>query len=459
MMVREDMLNEQEYGEASLDPNGFHDERINHVCGRIYRRGILLAVLYAILFTVSRLLLTGGFGGPGHYLTEGAVMLSGCIILLVDFIRWGLSRDERAEFERHRYYLAAGKVFLVAVLAGYALSIPLRARVQGDFPVNELILHLETLGCVYFAYALKRHEVSFNYTFIGERGWGYYGRVLKNIGKLALILLIPFGTAALLDLVLYQSFTMHTVILFGYVYSTVGLGLEYLLLSTLEKLNYDEEAPRSLKMGTRIAFIIAIGMEGVSLLLRVGQNLVLEMPALLDHVPMGTALAAFSTALNRWSYPCIIITALSLCLLMEQVGFSRRVRRGVCGYLAVQAVDLALRSFRNGIAVRLERQFDDPMVMVRLSDAFALWSFLVWLLSMVFTCLWLYGLIRDCGASKLLWLTVGLAAVCQAVGIFFNSQSMSLAYAITVSGGGLVAATARLLLLEKGRPIGSAGKV
>ena len=41
----------------------FDDERINYESGRIYRRGILLAVLYTVLFTVSRLLLTWGVAG------------------------------------------------------------------------------------------------------------------------------------------------------------------------------------------------------------------------------------------------------------------------------------------------------------------------------------------------------------------------------------------------------------
>ena len=218
----------------------FDDERINYESGRIYRRGILLAVLYTLLFTVSRLLLTRGFGGITHYLTEGAVVLSGVVILLVGWIRWGFSRDERSRFEEHRYYLTAGKVFLVLALAGYAVSIPFRARVTNDYPVNELIINLETLGCVYFFFSFKRREVSFNYTFIHERGWSYYRRVLLNIAKLAGILLIPYGVASLLDLWLYGSFTMYVALLLGYIYSAVGLGLDYFLLSLLEKLNYDE---------------------------------------------------------------------------------------------------------------------------------------------------------------------------------------------------------------------------
>ncbi len=428
----------------------FHDERINQTCGRIYQSGILLAVLYTALFTSGRLIFTGGFGGLMHYLTEAAVLLFGVGILLVDLIRWGFSRDERAVFERHTYYLTAGKVFIIAALAGYAISIPLRARVSNDYPVNELILHLETLGCVYFFFAFKRHEVSFNYTFIQEQGWGYYRRVLLNIGKLALILLLPFATAALLDLALHHSFFMYLAILMGYVYSVIGLGLAYFLLSLLEKLNYDEESVKNLKKGTLVAWILALAVEGITVLLAVIQAVVVEQPQLMGNIPMGTVLAIFSTVINRWSYPCLIITALALCLLVEQVSYSKWVRWGICGFLTVQAIDLVMGMLRTSVVVALERHMRDGMAAQRFAELTTYWSFAVWLISLTFTCLWIYGLIRDCGAGKLLWLTVGLAVVCQAVGIFFGSQSMNVAYAVTVSGGGLIAAVIRLAILTKG---------
>ncbi|MBQ9150639.1 MAG: hypothetical protein IJX72_00180 [Clostridia bacterium] len=428
----------------------FNDERINQTCGRIYQRGILFAVLYTALFTVTRILFTGGFGGLNHYLTEAAILLFGVGILLIGLIRWGFSRDERAAFERHTYYLTAGKVFIIAALAGYAISIPLRARVSNDYPVNELILHLETLGSVYFFYAFKRHEVSFNYTFIQEQGWHYYCHVLLNIGKLALILLAPFAMAAMLDLALHHSFLMYLAILTGYVFSVIGLGLAYFLLSLLEKLNYDEESAKSFKKGTLVAWILALTADGITVLLTVIQAVVVEQPQLMGNVPMGTVLAIFSTAINRWSYPCIIITALALCLLMEQVIHSRWVCRGVCGLLSVQAVDLVSRNLRSAVVAFAERYLDDYVAVREITDFLSTWSALVWILSLIFTCLWIYGLIRDCGASKLLWLTVGMVVLCQALGIFFGSQSMTVASAVAVSGGELIAAVIRLVMLAKG---------
>lgn len=428
----------------------FNDERINQACGNIYCRGILGAVVYALLFGVARALFLGGFR-LSMFLTEAAIILTGAVILLVGLIRWGFSREERVGFERHTYYLTAGKVFVVAALAGYALSIPLRGRVTGDYPVNELILHLETLGCVYFFFAFKHRKVSFNYTFIDEPSGVYYRRVFLNIGKLAGILAVPFAVAALLDFGMHGSLWFVLAVLLSYIASVVGLGLDYLLFSVLEKMNYDEEFPRSLKKGTVAAFALAFGAKLVAAGLSIAQAVVLNFPL----TEVGKVLAAFSTAINRWSYPLLIVTALALCFLMEQVGHSKRVRVGVCGYLTVQAVDLALRTVRTTVVVLLERTGPDPLVMRQYTDLLTWWSFLVWLLCLVFTCIMLYGLIRDGGASRHLWWSAVITVACQAVGLFLVSQNMTVANALVLGLGGAAALGLQVLLLAKGTLRGS----
>jgi hypothetical protein len=123
------------------------------------------------------------------------------------------------------------------------------------------------------------------------------------------------------------------------------------------------------------------------------------------------------------------------------------VRIGVCGYLAAQAVDLVLAVLRNAVIIHYAQS---PHMAQTFAEYTAYWSFAVWLVSLAFTCLWISGLIRDCGASKLLWLTVGLVVVCQAVGIYFGSQSMNLALTLTVGGGGLLAMVGRLIILKTG---------
>ena len=432
---------------------GFDDERINYESGRIYQWGILWAVLYTAVFALSRLLFLGNAEGVtlALFISEITVIGFGAVVLLIGLIRWGLGRDERRVAEKHRYYLTAGKVFLIAAVAGYALSIPLRSHSGlNDYPINELLMQLEVLGCVYFFFAFKRRQISFNYTFIHETGWGYYGHVLRNIGKLALYALIPFGAAAVLDLLTHMSTLYFNAIGIAYALTVYDLGLCYFLLSLLEKLNYDEEAPKNLKRGTFIALIVAIGKQVDVFLCQIlaawvaQYGMTQELPT---GVTFGELLAEASTAVREAAYPALVAAALALCFLMEQTHHSRRVRVGVCGYLTVQAVDLVLAVLRNAVIIHYAQS---PHMAQTFAEYTTYWSFAVWLVSLAFTCLWISGLIRDCGASKLLWLTVGLVVVCQAVGIFFGSQSMNLALTLTVGGGGLLAMVGRLIILKTG---------
>ncbi len=442
----------------------FYDERINRVCGGTYRTGILLAVLYTVLFGVCRAL-TVGF----HvilYLNEIFIVLTGCIILLVGLVRWGLARDERADFEKHTYYLTAGKVFVVMALLGYAVSIPLRMRLTNDYAVNDLIVHLLILGCVYFFYTFKRHQVSFNYTFIEEPSATYYIHVLLNIAKLAGILLIPFGLAAFLDLALYKSFLHFLAILWGYVASVLGLGTDYLLLSVLEKCNVgsspaagmhvenltaERTSAAPVRKGTFIAFVLLIAMQGVSLLLQTAYWFFLEFPL----TTVGRTVAAFSLAMKQWSNVTLVLTALAFGFLLEYNLHSKRVRVGICGMLAVQAADLVLSVPKTTVVYTLERLWSDPTVMRLYTESLTYLSFAVWLLIVIFTCVLIRGLTCDCGVSRALWLTVIIEVACQAVGLFWVSQTENVAYSLTVGIGGLVVAIlwSRVLSLRSVRPL------
>ena len=439
----------------------FFDERINRVCGRTYRTGILLAVLYTVLYGICRTL-TVGF----HvllYLNEFFIVLTGCIILLVGLVRGGWARDERAEFEKHTYYLTAGKVFVVMALLGYAVSIPLRMRLTNDYAVNDLIRHLLILGCVYFFYTFKRHQISFNYSFIEEPSSAYYVRVLLNMAKMAGILLIPFGLAAFLDLALHRSFLHFLAILWGYVASVLGLGVDYFLLSALEKCNVGSSAagmsaenPAAertsavpVRKGTFIAFVLLIAAEAVSLLLQVAYRFFLEFPL----TTVGRTVAAFSMAMRQWSNVTLVLTALAFGFLLEYNLHSKRVRVGICGILAVQAVELALNVPKTTVMYTLERLFNDPIVMRIYTESLTYLSFAVWLLIVVFTCVLIQGLTRDCGVRRVLWLAVIMEVACQAVGLFWVSQNQNVAHALTVGIGGLAVAVlwTRVLSLRAGR--------
>lgn len=449
-MMQEDMMNP-----APSEIGAFCDERINDESGRIYQWGIFWAVLYTLVFTAARLLFIGDIKAftLSLFLSEIFVIATGIVLLTVGLVRWGFAKDERRAAEKHRYYLTAGKIFLIAAEAGYALSIPLRSQsAVNDYPINTLFIHLLTLGGVFFLYAFKRREICFNYSFIEERGWGYYGRVLSNIGKFALIMLIPFGVASAIDFFSHMSAVYFFAIWTAYAVTTFDLGLCYFLLSLVEKLNYDEEAPRRLKKGTLIASIIALAKLGEVAVCRLLAAAVADwypMSEPIGDITYGEALAAMQTAANDALSPALVAAALALALLMEQIGHSKAVRRGVCGILAVQATDFALNTLQTAITVSLERFADDPAAVRRVTDAVSVWSGLVWLATMGFVCLLILGLIRDGGVSRILWLPVGATAACQAVGIFFGAQSMYFARSLTVESGAWVAMAVGFLIVAK----------
>ena len=63
----------------------FYDERINNECGRIYKRGIIYAVLVTLIYGVFRSL---PFIAAKEYncifsILEAAIILCGAVILLV----------------------------------------------------------------------------------------------------------------------------------------------------------------------------------------------------------------------------------------------------------------------------------------------------------------------------------------------------------------------------------------
>ena len=83
----------------------FNDERINAECGKIYKRGILLAVLVTLAYALSRtvtLAIQGTLQVVFTY-TEFVILLYGGGILLTGVFRFYKDRDERVEFEKHAF--------------------------------------------------------------------------------------------------------------------------------------------------------------------------------------------------------------------------------------------------------------------------------------------------------------------------------------------------------------------
>lgn len=413
----------------------FNDERINTESGKIYQRGILYATLVTLMYGTLHgiyLAVTGHFRIAYLY-TELAIVLCGTIILIVGAVRFPRGGDERSVFEKHSYFLGAGKVFIVAALAGYAVTIPFsRDKSFGDMPINHVILLLEVLGYVYFFYAFKTRGIPFNYTVIAESKRDYYIAVFSNIGKLAGALFVAFAFAGILDLGVNQSFWGFLGILGSWLASVVGLGLEYLFLSWIEKRSYDEEDSERLKSGTVIVAVFLIGITVFTSLLQiVGAFLVKGNLSAFSNV--GTVLASVSYALRYAGYAQSALTAMVLCHLLAQTGNRPKTRRAVAWILGLSVFSILYQtatSFFTMTALPFLEQSSEPYVINRLMEGINGVSELASLAGIGLK-LWLaHSLVKEVGVSKVLLLAPALEIAMFLADLFFSSQSMTRTSAI-----------------------------
>ncbi len=315
----------------------FFDERIHSESGRIYQRGILFATLITFLFAVLRAipLVRDGEFILRVFTTELFILIAGIGILLYAALRFRGACDERMLKEKHDYFVKAGWGFLIAALAGYAFAIVFSAeREMRDAPANYLILLLGLLGLTYFFYAFKSRDISFNYSFIGEKK--YYSRVFINIGKLAAILAVPFFFAAWLDLLVHGVADWFVAIIFSYVLSVFGLGIFYIYISVIERLSYTDESEALLKRGTRVSMIVFFLAFLLSAVVQVLYRYAVSELSMnqsawwLGSYSVGQFVQMFSYLNLYFQYLLGILQTISVCHLLSAVFTSRLAKEVIC---------------------------------------------------------------------------------------------------------------------------------
>lgn len=141
----------------------FNDERINAECGKIYSRGILLAVLLTLVYAALRtavLVIQDSLVSVLTY-TEAVILIVGIGILVTGALRFRKDGDERTAFERCSFYKKAGRSFIIAVFGTYILTIPFTSEeMLGGEGYNHLLFLLEIVGCLYAFYAFKTRDIN-----------------------------------------------------------------------------------------------------------------------------------------------------------------------------------------------------------------------------------------------------------------------------------------------------------
>ena len=153
----------------------FNDERIIIESGKIYRKANILSIVIAFIFLFARCFLY--FTPNNKYtLTFGILSTEICTITaaLIILIYGELKHrtdfcDERSVSTKYEYYSKTGKILLISIIVGYAISmIDSFKRSPSDFAPNYIIFVFQALGIVYFYYSVKKKQININYTFINN---------------------------------------------------------------------------------------------------------------------------------------------------------------------------------------------------------------------------------------------------------------------------------------------------
>ena len=403
----------------------FNDERINAECGKIYSRGILLAVLLTLVYAALRtavLVIQDSLVSVLTY-TEAVILIVGIGILVTGALRFRKDGDERTAFERCSFYKKAGRSFIIAVLGTYILTIPFTSEeMLGGEGYNQLLSLLEIVGCLYAFYAFKTRNINFNYSFIAESTGVYYRRVLKLVGGLWLSLLAPFFIAAVWMLVTRRSWLGAFAILLAYFSSAAGLSVWYFFISLVEKTSYDSMGDGRFALGARIAALACLVVELVTALLMCSYVYYAtgDLRVISGGGNIGALIAAIATVRLRLEFILIVLVGLALSRILPQI------RKGglLCAVCRVQLILLALNVIVKTLRPILYRAYSDESIRFIATTVVQWRERLSLLTALVMWTLFIYAAVRELGVSRVLWTIPVLRTVAAAVNIFLTSQNM-----------------------------------
>ncbi len=402
----------------------FNDERINAECGKIYGKGILLAVLTTLVYVISRtvmLIMMDALVSIVTY-TECVILLLGIGILLIGTIRFNKNGDERISFARHNYYKKAGKAFILTVLGAYILTIPFTSeQMLGWQSNNHLLMLLELIGYLYLFYAFKTKQINFNYSFIDKKGFGYYGKVLTIIGGLWLGLLIPFVLAAYWELVVNESWVGALAILLAYIGSAIGLSVEYFFISLVEKLSYDSINGKRFALGTRIAMLVLVTLEFIVAVL---QCVYIHFASgNLQQIPnTHTAMELVNLQKESLQLLSIVLLGLVLSHIMSQIK-KGSLLYSVC---AVKMLLLALSALLKTLAPIWYHAVSEKAFLFFLENVYQWLTLASLAVSVILWLVFARAMTKELSAPCILWIIPVLHILIPVANVYFNSQGMLL---------------------------------
>ena len=228
----------------------FNDERIIIESGKIFRKTNIVALIISVVFLIVRLFLyflESDFPntnlGFGLFSTEIVTIIMSLGIILYGELKYKDEvNDERIETVKYNYYNKSIKILLISIIAGYAVSmIDSFNRISYDFDANYIIWIFQVLGVALVYFNFKKKQININYSFINNDNKTYYKHVFKLIIYLGIACGIIYVSCGIVAALIYQEIIYLLTFFIVGIVSILGLGLQYLLLSFLEKIDYDDD--------------------------------------------------------------------------------------------------------------------------------------------------------------------------------------------------------------------------
>lgn len=397
----------------------FNDERITIESGKIFKKANILATIIAIFFLVTRSIIyivskhSISFGTFG---TEICTILCALGILTYGEVTYRTKEvDERSITNKWEYYSKKGKILLIWILLGYSISmIDSFKRAPGDFQPNYILFIFQAIGAIYFYYQFKKNQININYTFINDDKKTYYLHVLKLIGYLAIIVTAIYFTCGVISMIIYQKPSYIVVFLLAAIYSIIGLGLQYLLLSYLEKVDYDDENDH-IKKPFLISGMIVSGVLLIQTILTY-TTLYIAENGLVSK--MSAFIAEATNLKNNLSFISTIYGGIALSYLLSYSLKSKKINKSISLYLLLMIITTI-----KGIVIKI------PIIICNDVEFIQSYYQVVTYINNCFTIIYflafgfiIYSLIKDKGYNKYMLLIPIVELVTYLVCIFLSTQ-------------------------------------
>lgn len=397
----------------------FNDERITIKSGEIFKIANILAIIISVLFLLSRIciyIVHNDSISFGIFSTEFCTIFSATFILLYGELAFRSDvKDERCITDKYMFYSKHGKTLLIWILVGYAISmIDSFKRSPSDIAPNYIIFVFQALGVVYFYYMLKKNQININYTFIDNDKKTYYKQVWKLIGYLSLIIICIYMSCGLISMVIYQSWEYMLAFIIASVQSIIGLGLQYLLFSFMEKIDYDNENNK-----IKPAFLISGLIVSVSYLITAICSGVVSYVANNGLVSqLGSYIAYATQLINNIKFISTIYLGISLSYLLSYCSNSKLINKIIIIFFSMLYV-----STLSSIVFNTPIHFiSNEEVLVKYYQIMLYVNSGITLSFVIIFAFLVYFVIKEKGYNKLLMLIPIVEIISFFIGIYLSTQ-------------------------------------